>query len=146
MRKFYSLLLLLMMVMACTATVNKMTNKEIPEKIAKDKNFQFVKYKALEVMKAGFDAGDGYLEVWIRDYNTLIELAAKIFKKEILKENLLVFFRLQGNDGNILDGYKLAENLARVETDFSSSKLEPQYIHRSKLTRKAHWCMRCTNI
>jgi GH15 family glucan-1,4-alpha-glucosidase len=128
MRKFYSLFLLLMLVMACTTPVNKMTNKEIAEKIAKDKNFQFAKHKALEVMKAGFNAGDGYREVWIRDYNTFIELAAKIFKKEILKENLLVFFRLQGNDGNIIDGYKLAENSTGVVTDLPSSKLEPRYV------------------
>ncbi len=128
MRKFYSLLVLLTLAIACTTPVNKMTNKEVAEKIAKDKNFQFVKTKAMEVMKAGFNAGDIYREVWIRDYNTFIELAAKIFKKEILKENLLVFFRMQGNDGNIIDGYTPAENIGKGETNFFYSKLESRYV------------------
>jgi hypothetical protein len=51
-------------------------------------------------MKGGFNAGDGYREVWIRDYNTFLELAAQVFPKEELKENLLVFCRMQGEDGN----------------------------------------------
>jgi glycogen debranching enzyme len=79
-------------------------------------------------MKTGFTAGELYHEVWIRDYNTFIELATKIFKKEILKENLLVFFRMQGNDGNIIDGYTPVENIGKGEADFSYSKLEPRYV------------------
>ncbi|MBP1664896.1 MAG: hypothetical protein H6Q19_2036, partial [Bacteroidetes bacterium] len=78
-------------------------------------------------MKAGFNAGDGYREVWIRDYNTFIELAAQVNDKAILKENLLVFFRMQGEDGNIIDGFTPAERIGKDETDFSYSKLEPRY-------------------
>jgi hypothetical protein len=78
-------------------------------------------------MKTGFNAGDGYREVWIRDYNTFIELAAKVYAKEVLKENLLVFFRMQGDDGNIIDGFTPAEKIKKEETDFSYSKLEPRY-------------------
>ena len=118
--------MLLMLAMACTTPVHRMTNKEIADKIAKDKKFQLVKTKALEVMKTGFNAGDGYREVWIRDYNTFIELATKVFKKEILKENLLVFFRTQGDDGNIIDGYTPAEKTGKREADLSYSKLEPR--------------------
>ncbi|ULT24333.1 hypothetical protein KUH03_35825 [Sphingobacterium sp. E70] len=33
---------------------------------------------ATNVIKAGFNAGDGYSEVWIRDYNTFITLATKV--------------------------------------------------------------------
>lgn len=89
--------------------------------------FPFVKTKALEVMKTGFNAGDGYREVWIRDYNTFIELAAQVYSPDVLKENLLVFFRMQGEDGNIIDGFTPAEKIAKGETDFSYSKLEPRY-------------------
>ncbi len=78
-------------------------------------------------MKTGFNAGDGYREVWIRDYNTFIELASKVFPKEELKENLLVFCRMQGEDGNIIDGFTPAEKIGKGETDFSYSKLEPRY-------------------
>ena len=75
MKKFCPLLLLFPVFMA-TAQVKK-TNNAVPiEKIKSNQYFAFVKNKALEVMKTGFNAGDGYREVWIRDYNTFIELAA----------------------------------------------------------------------
>jgi glycogen debranching enzyme len=89
--------------------------------------FPFVKAKALEVMKAGFNAGDGYREVWIRDYNTFIELAAAVNSKELLKEKLLVFFKMQGEDGNIIDGFTPAGLIEKGATDFSYSKLAPEY-------------------
>jgi hypothetical protein len=78
-------------------------------------------------MKTGFNAGDGYREVWIRDYNTFIELAAQVYPKEELKENLLVFCRMQGDDGNIIDGFTPVEQIGKGETDFSYSKLESRY-------------------
>ncbi|MBS0028024.1 GH36-type glycosyl hydrolase domain-containing protein [Chitinophaga sp. 22321] len=111
---------------AGTAQVKHATDYASAEKKAKE-YFPFVEEKALEVMKAGFNAGDGYREVWIRDYNTFIELAARVNKPEVLKENLLVFFRMQGDDGNIIDGFTPAEKIAKGETDFSYSKLEPRY-------------------
>ena len=82
--------------MTCACT-NK--DKKLAEEIKNNEYFIFVKQKALEIMKTGFNAGDGYREVWIRDYNTFIELAAEVFPAEELKENLLVFFRMQGSDG-----------------------------------------------
>ena len=127
MRKHYSLFLLFALIFACTTPVKKSVDNELAEKIKKDENIPLVKAKALEIMKTGFNAGDGYREVWIRDYNTFIELAAKVFPKEELKENLLVFFRMQGEDGNIIDGFTPAEQIAKGETDFSYSKLEPRY-------------------
>ena len=99
---------------------------DLASKIAADKNFAYVKQKALEIMKSGFNAGDGYNEVWIRDYNTFIELAAQVFPKEVLKENLLVFFRMQGNDGNIIDGYTPIKK-AGAGYDYIRSELEPRY-------------------
>lgn len=127
MKRNYLLLISLLLVFASTAQQTNNKDKALVEKIQKDEYFPFVKAKALEVMKAGFNAGDGYREVWIRDYNTFIELAAQVNPKEVLKENLLVFFRMQGDDGNIIDGFTPAEKIAKGETDFSYSKLEPRY-------------------
>lgn len=125
MKKYLSLVLLLPAVMA---TAQLKTGNTIPvEKIKSNQYFQFVKTKALEVMRTGFNAGDGYREVWIRDYNTFIELASKVYPKEVLKENLLVFFRMQGDDGNIIDGFTPADRIGAAESDFSYSKLEPRY-------------------
>ncbi|MBV8253151.1 MAG: hypothetical protein JO154_11140 [Chitinophaga sp.] len=118
-----SLCSLLFLAFASTAQVKPTGEKGIPAK----EYFPFVKAKALEVMKTGFNAGDGYREVWIRDYNTFIELAAQVNKPAVLKENLLVFFRMQGDDGNIIDGFTPIEKIGKVAYDFSYSKLEPRY-------------------
>src|SRR6476660_2788412 len=89
-------ILLMIPVSMVTAQEKATDNHTVAEKAKSNAYFAFVKTKALDVMKAGFNAGDGYREVWIRDYNTFIELAARVNKKEVLKENLLVFFRMQG--------------------------------------------------
>lgn len=106
---------------------NTHIDQVIIDQIKANTYFPLVKAKALEVMKTGFNAGDGYREVWIRDYNTFIELAAAVNDKNVLKENLLVFFRMQGNDGNIIDGFTPKEQIEKGATDFSYSALEPRY-------------------
>lgn len=127
MKKQLLICLLIIFAYSGYAQVNLTTESRTPEELVKNEYFPFVKAKAIEVMKTGFNAGDGYREVWIRDYNTFIELAAKVYAKEVLKENLLVFFRMQGDDGNIIDGFTPAEKIKKEETDFSYSKLEPRY-------------------
>ena len=102
-------------------------NQELKQKIKSNEYFAFTKQKALEVVKTGFNAGDGYGEVWIRDYNTFIELSAEVYPDSVLKENLLVFFRMQGDDGNIIDGFSPIEKVGKNTPDFSYSKLEPRY-------------------
>lgn len=105
----------------------KKASTHISSTIANDYKLEIVKNKAREVVKAGFNAGDGYKEVWIRDYNTFITLAAEVHPKEVLKENLLVFFRMQGEDGNIIDGFTPVEEVGENKTDFSYFELEPRY-------------------
>ncbi len=127
MKRNLLLLMLLMIAAAASAQEGKRIDKALSEKIKNDEYFHFVKAKALEVMKTGFNAGDGYREVWIRDYNTFIELAAQVYEKEVLKENLLVFLRMQGDDGNIIDGFTPVKKVGEVEYDFIYSPLEPRY-------------------
>ncbi len=117
-----------MMLLAFTACQPKQTEKEVlAKKMENNASIEFTMNKAIEIVKTGFNAGDGYREVWIRDYNTFIELAAEVYPAEELKENLLVFFRMQGDDGNIIDGFTPAELIGEVEYDFSYSELEPRY-------------------
>jgi GH15 family glucan-1,4-alpha-glucosidase len=123
----FKLILILQIVLVVSNPVGANQKKELADKIQKDQYFSFVKAKALEVMKTGFNAGDGYREVWIRDYNTFIQLAAQVNDKAILKENLLVFFRMQGEDGNIIDGFTPIKEIGKEEYDFIYSKLEPRY-------------------
>jgi len=100
--------------------------EELKKHIQSNEYFAFVKEKAVEVVKTGFNAGDGYGEVWIRDYNTFIELSAEVFEAEVLRENLLVFFRMQGDDGNIIDGF-IPDEKAGGGYDYIYTELEPRY-------------------
>ena len=115
--------------LSCKNQANNKISEELKEKIRNEESFSFVRSRALEIVKTGFNAGDGYGEVWIRDYNTFIELSAEVFDNETLKENLLVFFRMQGNDGNIIDGFIPAERATKtgIGYDYIFSDLEPRY-------------------
>jgi glycogen debranching enzyme len=115
----------LLLALAACSSINK-EKEELAAKMSSETSISFTKEKALEIVKTGFNAGDSYGEVWIRDYNTFIELSAEVFPAEVLKENLLVFFRLQGEDGNIVDGYIPAEK-AGAGYDYIYSDLEPRY-------------------
>lgn len=111
-------------IQACTPQPSP--HEILRKEIQANEYFTFVKEKALEVLKTGFNAGDVYGEVWIRDYNTFIELSAEVFETDVLKENLLVFFRMQGDDGNIIDGFIPADK-AGAGYDYIFSELDPRY-------------------
>ncbi len=114
--------------------------KELASQIKNNKDFVFVKSKAKEIINTGFNAGDGYGEVWIRDYNTFIELSSEIFEAKELEENLLVFFRLQGDDGNIIDGFIPQEKAVETEGGYQYiySDLEPTYCGHKNTVETDH--------
>jgi len=132
-----SMIILSLFIVSCT--VNR-ENKKLAEAIKTNKDFEFVKNKALNVVKTGFNAGDGYGEVWIRDYNTFIELSAEEFNAKDLEENLLVFFRLQGEDGNIIDGFIPKEKAVESEVGYTYiySDLEPTYCGHKNTVETDH--------
>jgi hypothetical protein len=101
-------------------------NKELAKAICTNEDYTFLKNLSRDVVKTGFNAGDGYGEVWIRDYNTFITLAAEVHPDSLLRENLLVFFALQGDDGNIIDGF-IPVAKARVGYEYRYSPVEPRY-------------------
>lgn len=78
------------------------------------------------MVSTGFNAGDSYGEVWIRDYNTFIELALEVHDEEDLRENILIFFKFQGDDGNIIDGF-ISVDQADGGYDYIYSDLEPRF-------------------
>lgn len=126
MKKQTTLTLLALWVMMGCASKQE-DSHSLASQIQQNENFDAVRNKALDIVESGFNAGDGYREVWIRDYNTFIELAAEVHPDSVLRENLLVFFRMQGEDGNIIDGFTPAEKIKEGETDFSFFALEPRY-------------------
>ena len=119
----------LLLLASCSANTRDKDLKELKEKIKNDTYIDFVKTKALQIVKTGFNAGDGYGEVWIRDYNTFIELSGQVYDNQTLKENLLVFFRMQGEDGNIIDGFIPVDKAVQTEGGYQYiySDLEPRY-------------------
>jgi ABC-type microcin C transport system permease subunit YejE len=67
MKRFHFFLVCLVLSLISTAQGQTSENKLQVEKSKNEEYFPFVKAKALEVMRTGFNAGDGYREVWIRD-------------------------------------------------------------------------------
>jgi len=115
----------LFLLMSCAT---KQTSQEnLKARIQSNEYFAFTKEKALEVVQGGFNAGEGYGEVWIRDYNTFIELSAEVFDPGVLKENLMVFFRMQGEDGNIIDGFSPKNENVEQRYRFIYTDMEPRY-------------------
>lgn len=110
---------------SCAGTHDR--REDLRSRVQSDENIAFTREKAVEVVRSGFNAGEGYGEVWIRDYNTFIELSAEVYEPALLKENLLVFFRMQGEDGNILDGFIPMEQVEERNYEYFYSDLEPRY-------------------
>ena len=136
MNKALSLFVVLLIV-ACTA---QKENKDLVNKILTNNEFKQVKDKAIKVVKTGFNAGDGYGEVWIRDYNTFIELSTEVYESKILEDNLLVFFKLQGEDGNIIDGFIPKEKAVATEGGYQYiyTDLEPIYCGHKNTVETDH--------
>ncbi|GGB17994.1 MULTISPECIES: hypothetical protein [Mucilaginibacter] len=85
------------------AGAQQSSNKALAEKILADIRLDTVQAKALQLL-SGFSAGTSYSEVWIRDFNTFINGSLKVHPKEEVKTKLLMFFRIQGQGGDIVDG------------------------------------------
>ncbi|MBZ0256834.1 hypothetical protein K8I31_12280 [bacterium] len=94
--------------------------------ILEDKRMDVVLQMAEDVLKSGATAGTSYGEVWIRDYATFIEIACRVRDADSIKQDLLVFFKFQGDDGNIVDGYIPAEK-ATGGYDYIESPLAPEF-------------------
>ncbi|SEK93352.1 glucosidase family protein [Parapedobacter koreensis] len=109
----FSLIISICTLLACQSPVSE--SQQLAERISQDTLLQTIKTMARKTVQSGFNAGDGYGEVWIRDYNTFITLATEIHPPDQIKENLRVFFRLQGIDGNIVDGFIAKEKATAAE-------------------------------
>lgn len=98
----------------------------LAKRILSDTALTKVKTMANALIRSGFNAGSGYGEVWIRDFNTFIVPACKELPADSIKKCLSVFFQMQGSDGNIIDGY-ISRSKAGVGYDYIYSKHAPQY-------------------
>ena len=125
--RYFLFAVLLLSFSMCGKNKDMASKSLLKEQILSNEGFEFVKKKALEIVKTGFNAGDGYGEVWIRDYNTFIELSLEVYPEEEIQENLFVFFRMQGDDGNVIDGFIPKSKITGHGYDYIYTDLEPRY-------------------
>lgn len=81
--------------------------QQLAKKILNDKQLDTVYAQATLLLSKGFNAGDGYPQVWIRDFNTFIQTSCKVYNRDSIRKNLLTFLKLQQPNGEIVDGYVL---------------------------------------
>ncbi|SHN44305.1 GH36-type glycosyl hydrolase domain-containing protein [Chitinophaga sp. CF418] len=82
----------------------KADNRKLSLAVRNDHRLDTIQARALRLL-TGFNAGTSYGEVWIRDFNTFIKGSLKVHAPEKVKDMLLLFFKMQGNGGDIVDGF-----------------------------------------
>lgn len=93
----------LSLLISVNATSQVSKKQELARKILADSRLDTIQSRALKLL-TGFSAGTSYQEVWIRDFNTFIKGSLKVHPKKEVEANLLMFFKIQGEDGDIVDG------------------------------------------
>lgn len=99
----------------------------LTKRITEDTRLGEVKARALTLLKSGLNAGEGYSEVWIRDFNTFMDLACATHEAPEIRKQLLLFFHFQGEDGNIVDGLT-PEDKRNVGYEYIESESQPEYV------------------
>lgn len=144
MKRLLTILTLALLVASCGQTAS------LKRTIAEDRLMAQVDSMALALASTGFNAGSVYKEVWIRDFNTFIELSLRVVPQDEVRGVLDTFIDFQAADGNIPDafvevatadnlGYKyrfcpsrpnMAAHKNTVETDQESSFVQAvaQYV------------------
>ena len=111
---------------SCVPKVDK--TADLAKKIMSDQSMKKVEDMARDLMKKGFYAGSGYQMVWSRDLNTFIELSCEEYDVNIIRENLLMFFHFQQENGELLDGYVPKEAFTWGDPNTYESVTAPGYI------------------
>lgn len=144
MRRLLTILVVAFLTASCAQTA------ALKRTIAEDKLMAQVDSMAKALAATGFNAGSVYKEIWIRDFNTFIELSLEVMPRAEVREVLDTFIDFQAEDGNIPDafvevatadnlGYKyrfckarpgMAAHKNTVETDQESSFVQAvaQYV------------------
>ncbi|HEX8018982.1 hypothetical protein [Mucilaginibacter sp.] len=126
-------ILLLTIVLSLPAMLfaqSSVLQKELAKQIMNDNRLDTVEARALRLL-TGFTAGTSYGEIWIRDFNTFIEGSLRVRSRDEVKDKLLLFFKIQGKDGNIPDG-AIHKEQANVGYQYLYSELAPGWaIHKN---------------
>lgn len=136
----YVMLAMSFLCLSCSEKRGASPEKQLAEQILNDTLMNRVDSMAREVVKGGFNAGDGYGEVWIRDYNTFIELAMEVMPDSLIQDNLLTFFRFQGKTGDIVDGFIDIKKAVSSEGGYKYryAESEPRYAAHKNTVETDH--------
>jgi len=104
------------------------SGRELATQIKTDKQLDTVYLKATTLLSKGFNAGDGYPQVWIRDFNTFIETSCKVYSRDSIRANLLTFLRLQQPNGEIVDGYVLKGHVTWNDPNIYTSPNDTSHV------------------
>ena len=92
---------------AMTACQQPSSQQRLAQTLLNDSTLHQVDSLARSVLSGGFNAGSGYSQVWARDLNTFIETACEVNDPASIRGAILVFFRLQQPNDEMVDGYVL---------------------------------------
>jgi hypothetical protein len=98
----------------------------LPSQILADGTLTQVRRMAQDLLKGGLNAGSGYDQVWIRDTNTFIEVALEVNPSGRFRDAFLNFFKFQGDNGSVVDGYRHRDS--RNVRDAHFSPLAPDLV------------------
>jgi glycogen debranching enzyme len=121
------LLLAVAQPLAAEAPAQPAASRELAKRILADEDLRDVLARAKALLKTGLNAGSGYGEVWIRDLNTFIELSLEVNEPPTIRQSLVTFFKFQGPQGDIVDGY-IPTNKASVGYKYRRSELAPEFV------------------
>ena len=104
------------------------TSAELAAQILADQTLRQVLRMARDLLSSGLDAGSGYKATWIRDMNTFIQVALGVPPPQRFREALLMFFKFQGPDGDIVDLYWPHDPAKAVDDSYRTTPLAPGLI------------------
>src|SRR4051812_13576498 len=103
-------------------------DKALADKIINDHRLDTIMVKARALLSKGFNAGDGYPQVWIRDFNTFIETSCEVYNLDSIRKNLLTFLYLQQPNGEIVDGYVLKGHVTWGDPNMYYSNIDTTHV------------------
>jgi hypothetical protein len=128
MRWLLTFFVVLILILSVSCSGGQNGNKQLAAEILADKSLDSVYVMASGLLKKGFNAGDGYPQVWIRDFNTFIELSCDVYDKRVIRENLLTFLRLQQPNDEIVDGYVLKGHVSWDDPNIYTSPADTLHV------------------
>lgn len=129
-------LVVLLIVVSCegdnTEIRDDSATRELARTILADERLDDVLARSRDIIATGFNAGDGYGQVWIRDLATFIEVSCEVTDTAAIRDNLRTFFLFQGDDGNIIDGFAPKDKAHAGDPNLITTNLAPGlYAHKN---------------